>query len=311
MSDRIVKRGARTVWFAVAVLCLINAPPVWAERAQPAGPPPKPMPSLPVLMDSDPLAVETVTFSDPRHHPVKVLRGLRPTAAVRLTPLPNAVAIPAPRKEITSFGSGLADRVIVVRGATSIPAGFAHAIPPGSNARVENVSFSDPRQGSVKVVRAEPASRPELRPEIRQDISFTIARAADGLFDAANGGELDRVAFAVDGVESRHGADARMWRAGFDGPQGPMQVSAAAAFDVGGGDRFDIRQNRLLGRAYLAQMFQRYGNWPDAIAAYNWGPGNMDQWIGSGRPLDRLPIGVVRYTNKVLRDALVVANARL
>ena len=52
-----------------------------------------------------------------------------------------------------------------------------------------------------------------------------------------------------------------------DGPQGPMQVGAVAAFDVGGGDRFDLQQNRRLGRAYLAQMFLRYGNWPDALAA--------------------------------------------
>jgi soluble lytic murein transglycosylase-like protein len=62
-----------------------------------------------------------------------------------------------------------------------------------------------------------------------------------------------------------------------------MQVSAAAALDVGGGDRFDLRQNRLLGRAYLAQMFRHYGNWPDALAAYNWGPANVDLWIAAGR----------------------------
>jgi Transglycosylase SLT domain len=50
-----------------------------------------------------------------------------------------------------------------------------------------------------------------------------------------------------------------------------MQVSEAAAIDVGGGNRFDLTQNRALGRAYLAQLYRRYKNWPDAIAAYNWG----------------------------------------
>ena len=92
---------------------------------------------------------------------------------------------------------------------------------------------------------------------------------------------LDRVAYAVEEAESNHGADPQMWGPAPNGPQGPMQVSAAAAADVGGGDRFDERENRALGRAYLAQMYRRYGSWSDAVAAYNWGPGNMDSWIST------------------------------
>jgi membrane-bound lytic murein transglycosylase MltF len=81
-----------------------------------------------------------------------------------------------------------------------------------------------------------------------------------------------------------------MWRADPTGPQrpqGPMQVSEVAAIDVGGGDRFDLRQNRAIGRAYLAQLYGRYRNWPDAIAAYNWGLGKMDAWVKAGRPPDK------------------------
>ena len=111
---------------------------------------------------------------------------------------------------------------------------------------------------------------------------------------------LDRVAFAVEGAESDHGADPQMWSSDPDGPQGPMQVSAAAAVDVGGGDRFDERENRALGRAYLAQMYRRYGSWPDAVAAYNWGPGHMDSWISGGRPFDKFPLAVEIYRIRVL-----------
>jgi hypothetical protein len=125
-----------------------------------------------------------------------------------------------------------------------------------------------------------------------------VVRAAP--LTAGNGGMLDRVAFAVDGVESTHGADAMMWRSEFDGPQGPMQVSAAAAADVGGGDRFEMAENRMLGRAYLAHLYRRYANWPDAVAAYNWGPGNMDSWIGAGRPTDKFPVAVSLYRIRVL-----------
>jgi Transglycosylase SLT domain len=111
---------------------------------------------------------------------------------------------------------------------------------------------------------------------------------------------LDRVALAVDGVESSHGANAKMWRPEVDGPQGPMQVSAAAAMDVGDGDRFDPGENRALGRAYLARLYRRYANWVDAVAAYNWGPGHMDAWIDSGRPIDKFPETVALYRVRVL-----------
>jgi hypothetical protein len=149
------------------------------------------------------------------------------------------------------------------------------------------VTFADPRDHPVTVLRG------------------SIGQSLPGieLFRPASEGDLDRVAFAVDGAESSHGSDLRMWRPEPNGPQGPMQVSAAAAIDVGGGDRFDILENRQLGRAYLAQMYRRYGNWPDAISAYNWGPGNMDAWIGSGRLINSFPLEIERYRDRVLRDA--------
>ncbi|HEY3912636.1 MAG TPA: lytic transglycosylase domain-containing protein [Stellaceae bacterium] len=120
---------------------------------------------------------------------------------------------------------------------------------------------------------------------------------------AGEAGALERVALAVDGAESSYGEDTRMWRPDRDGPQGPMQVSAAAAADVGPGDRFDASENRVLGRAYLDRLYQRYANWADAVAAYNWGPGRMDAWIDSGRPIDKFPETVALYRVRVLSAA--------
>ncbi len=306
MSDR-----AKEAFSAVMIVLALAGGMTHAragERA--AGAPPAPLPPLPVLLDTDKVAVETVIFRNKEPTAVRVIRGppappgpSRPVAS-RAAPVsagPAPPPIPSPRREIVSFGTGFADQVVVVRGGMNLPAALARPIPVATRATVENVAFSDPRHAPVKVVRGETGG----------DMFFSIAPSIAGLFDPAEGGELDRVAFAVDGVESRHGADPRMWRPEFHGPQGPMQVSAAAAFDVGGGNRFDIDQNRRLGRAYLAQMFQRYGNWPDAIAAYNWGPGNLDRWITGGRSTEKLPIDVIRYTNRVLRDALLVGRTRL
>src|ERR1700751_3273979 len=114
---------------------------------------------------------------------------------------------------------------------------------------------------------------------------------------------LDRVTYAVDVAESSHGEDLTMWGPDPSGPQGPMQVSEPAAADVGGGDRFDPTENRAIGRAYLAQLYRRYQNWPDAIAAYNWGMGNVDNWVKAGRPADKFVIGVAAYLRRVLHDS--------
>ncbi|MGC2202671.1 MAG: lytic transglycosylase domain-containing protein [Stellaceae bacterium] len=122
-------------------------------------------------------------------------------------------------------------------------------------------------------------------------------------YDGQTVAPLDRIAVAVDGAESSHGQDQRMWRPDPAGPQGPMQVSEAAATDVGGGNRFDFVQNRAIGRAYLSLLFWRYRNWPDAIAAYNWGIGRMDSWVRAGRPPDKLLVGVAAYLKRVLSDS--------
>jgi hypothetical protein len=159
---------------------------------------------------------------------------------------------------------------------------------------LEVVSFADPRERPVSILRGSGSQLSDF-----------------DLFGPASVADLDRVAFAVDGAESSHGADLRMWRAEPLGPQGPMQITAAAAIDVGGGDRFDLARNRELGRAYLGRMFQRYGNWPDAIAAYNWGPGSLDAWIAEGRAADRLPLEVERYRDRVLRDATLVQTGAM
>lgn len=146
-------------------------------------------------------------------------------------------------------------------------------------------------------------SRKRLLPALALVLGGVGPAVSAGALPGRAGPALDRVAVAVDGVESSHGADPRMWRAELDAPQGPMQVSAAAAVDAGGGDRFDEAANRTLGRAYLARLYRRYGSWPDAVTAYNWGPGHMDDWIDGGRRADAMPAVVALYRFRVLASA--------
>src|SRR5262249_3372440 len=55
---------------------------------------------------------------------------------------------------------------------------------------------------------------------------------------------------------------------------------------------------------------RRYRNWPDAIAAYNWGIGKLNAWLGAGRPAGKLAKGVAAYTDRVLRDSGLCAGER-
>jgi hypothetical protein len=139
---------------------------------------------------------------------------------------------------------------------------------------------------------------PTARGQTRARQHVSNAASASAAIDP-----LNRVADAVDGAESSHGKDPAMWQPDPAAPQGPMQVSEAAATDVGGGDRFDLAQNRAIGRAYLSRLYWRYRNWPDAIAAYNWGIGKMDAWVKAGRPREQFLVGVTVYLQRVLHDS--------
>lgn len=54
-----------------------------------------------------------------------------------------------------------------------------------------------------------------------------------------------------------------------------------------GDDPFDERANILAGAAYLREMFDRYGDFATALAAYNAGPARVDKHLRSGQLLPR------------------------
>jgi hypothetical protein len=272
-----MRGGIWTILFVCAVTCAAEA----ASKAKPQ----ISAETLKHAIESKTGSVQLVTFPDTRWSAVKIVRGGSQTHDKTGQ---KPVAEKVETAEVVTFADSRRSAVRILRGDSERGLATPGQVRPAAMT-MQVVTFANLRDRPVSILRGA---------------GFPAVTETE-LFGPASAADLDRVAFAVDGAESSHGADLRMWRPEPGGPQGPMQVSAAAAFDVGGGDRFDLAENRALGRAYLARMYRRYGNWQDAIAAYNWGPGNLDAWIGGGRAADKLPLAVERYRSRVLREAVL------
>jgi soluble lytic murein transglycosylase-like protein len=81
------------------------------------------------------------------------------------------------------------------------------------------------------------------------------------------------------------------------GAQGLMQLMPGTAAELGVTDPFDPEQNIMAGTRYLRQLLDRYdGDLDHALAAYNWGMGNVDR-----HGLTRLPEETRNYLERVKR----------
>lgn len=79
------------------------------------------------------------------------------------------------------------------------------------------------------------------------------------------------------------------------GAQGIMQLMPETAKDLGV-DPTDPRQNIKGGVTYFNQMLKKYGNIPDALGAYNFGPGNYDKYLAGQL---ELPTETKDYIEKI------------
>ena len=80
------------------------------------------------------------------------------------------------------------------------------------------------------------------------------------------------------------------------GALGIAQFMPATAKDLGINP---LEPNQAIPAAgiYLSKLFARFGNWSEALAAYNWGMGNV-----SRKGLDKAPPETVAYYTNILGD---------
>lgn len=96
------------------------------------------------------------------------------------------------------------------------------------------------------------------------------------------------------------------------GAAGLMQLMPATAKDLGVEDRFDPEQNVDGGSRYLAQQLKKFGQPELALAAYNWGPRNIENAVAKLKADDKkvtwenvlnivkVPRETREYVNKVM-----------
>lgn len=120
---------------------------------------------------------------------------------------------------------------------------------------------------------------------------------------AEQAGVRPGLADATFGAESSYGADVGPSSAG---AIGPMQTMPGTLQDPGFGvqpaaDPTDPNEQARTGVDYLAAMVNRYkGDEKLALMAYNWGPGNVDNWLQNGADPAAVPAETVNYVQKVL-----------
>lgn len=151
--------------------------------------------------------------------------------------------------------------------------------------------FGDPAKSEAAQERTPAKSAPPAAPQKRSS-SGDAAAKYEPQFAAAEQkhglpqGLLKRVA----GAESSFDPKARSKK----GARGLMQIMPATAKELGV-DPDDPDQAIPAAAEYLARYMKRFGSVKAALAAYNWGPGNVEK-----HGLKKLPAETTKYINRVM-----------
>ncbi len=147
------------------------------------------------------------------------------------------------------------------------------------NASPEPVDESDERQGGLQ-------ADAESKSDFRADLNDIIQKASQA--HNVDAGLISAVIRAESNFDPA-GTSCK-------GAMGLMQLMPETARELGVENPYDPEENVMGGVRYLRSLLNRYaGNVKDALAAYNWGMGNLERNPG------RLPAETRGYIAKVMK----------
>ena len=158
--------------------------------------------------------------------------------------------IEQPRAETAAKNSALTD-MMLLRGSAPAAAAPAQAITPENLAQALKL---------LGVVGGTPTKQP---------ISYNQGDVKQQIL------EQPALIQAIISTESRGNPKATSGA----GAKGLMQLMPGTASDLGVADSFDPSENIRGGSDYINAQIKKYGDRSIALAAYNWGPGNIDKSI--------------------------------
>ena len=95
------------------------------------------------------------------------------------------------------------------------------------------------------------------------------------------------------------------------GATGLFQLEPSTAAQLGVTDPLDPAQSAAGGTTYLAQLYNQFGSWDLALAAYDWGPGNLSKAIATygSSWIAHAPEETQNYVATILGNAGLPAGA--